>query len=156
AERYRFERMNSFACLIHRLDLVLETLRRGRGAKLTGGVYLHCSAHNCSAIDPGDEGFCLGFWCADADRVGLARNTLIADIDVVIACGEICTSYKAHADVAAAGCVYECTVADGGVEVAGCVGIKRFATFGCQLRNKSPPLLTPQSAHGQGQIANPS
>ena len=43
--------------------------------------------------------------CADADGVGLARNTMVADVDIVTACGEIYTGLKAQGDVAAAGCV---------------------------------------------------
>ena len=44
------------------------------------------------SVYPGDEGGRLrSIACvaSDADGVGLARNTNIADIDIVIACGEI-------------------------------------------------------------------
>jgi hypothetical protein len=40
---------------------------------------------------------------ADADSVGLVSNTLVANIDIVIARGEVQTSFKAYCDITAAG-----------------------------------------------------
>ena len=67
------------------------------------------------------------FHCADADGVGLARNTSVADIDIVIARGEIATGLKAQGDVVAAGGVAnERMLTDGRVVVAGGVVNERI------------------------------
>ena len=63
---------------------------------------------------------------ADADGVGFASNTGVADIDIVIASGEIIAGFKAQCDVVAAGCVAERTETSGRVVVAGCVAIERY------------------------------
>jgi SpoVK/Ycf46/Vps4 family AAA+-type ATPase len=60
----------------------------------------------------------------DPDSPGLASLTSVADIDIVIAGGEIPTGVKAQCDVAAAGPVAEERVNTGGrVAPAGCIGL---------------------------------
>jgi hypothetical protein len=57
-------------------------------------------AHNASEIDG-----LLQSRRADADGVGLGRNPLVANIDIVISRGEKHTGKVAKRDVVAAGCV---------------------------------------------------
>ena len=90
AEGHRLKREDRFARLVHRLDLVLET-RRGSGrAEVTVGIHddRYASGNGCPA-DAGDKGGRLRSLRADADGVGLASNARVADIDIVIARGEI-------------------------------------------------------------------
>ena len=62
--------------------------------------------NRCPA-NAGDKGFRLSSGCADADGSGLARDTTVANIDIVTARGEIDTGMKAQCDVVAAGCVVQ-------------------------------------------------
>jgi hypothetical protein len=66
----------------------------------------------------------------DADGSGLTRNSSVADIDVVIARGEINAGLRAHSDVVAAGIVLERISTIGRVIAAGCVAIERIKTVG--------------------------
>jgi hypothetical protein len=91
---------------------------------LTGGVYLDGAAHNRCSIDAGDKCLCLSSCPADSDRIGFGANTCVADIDVVIARGEIDAGVKAYCDVVIAVVVKESVVAAGGVVGSGCVDIK--------------------------------
>jgi hypothetical protein len=59
------------------------------------------------SVYPGDERCGLICLVADANGVGLGRNTQVADIDIVIARGEISTGSWAQGDVAAARCIAE-------------------------------------------------
>ena len=54
-------------------------------------------------INAGDICVRLGSLRADPDGVGLGRNTLIADVDIVIARGEVLTGVNAYGDVVAPG-----------------------------------------------------
>ena len=87
-----FERENRFACLVHCLDRVLET-RRGCGrAEMTVAVYDNCyTCWNGCPTDAGDQ--CRPVSClhADANSSEVARNTEVADIDIVTARGEVST-----------------------------------------------------------------
>jgi hypothetical protein len=47
----------------------------------------------------------LRSWVANTNRVRLARNTFVADIDIVIASGETHAGINAEGDVVVAGCV---------------------------------------------------
>src|SRR5205823_9679872 len=88
AERYRFERQDRFARFVHRLDPVLETLRGNDRAELTVGIdYYPYTPCNRYPIDPGDKGVRVRFSSADANGIGLARNTAIAYINIMIAGG---------------------------------------------------------------------
>jgi hypothetical protein len=103
AEGDRFERENRFAHVVHRFDLVLETLRGGRHAKLTVGIYNNRYAvwNGCPA-DPGDKGARRD--CANANSVRLIRKpirTQIANVDIVISPHETTASVIAQCDVAA-------------------------------------------------------
>src|SRR5262249_58407865 len=56
-EGHRFERENRFARLVHRFDLVLETLRRDDRAQLTVSIdYYPDTPCNGDATDAGDRG----------------------------------------------------------------------------------------------------
>ena len=67
---------------------------------------------------------------ADADGVGLARNTLVANIDVVTARSEILTRPEAQCNVVAAGCVAKERITTGGRVAAAGVANERADTGG--------------------------
>src|SRR5436190_709670 len=106
AEGHRFERENRFAHLVHRLDLVLETLRGNCRAEVTAAIYNYpyTSGHTDPA-NAGDTRLRVSSYRAEADCVGLASNTAVADVNIVTARREILTSSCAQGDVALAGCV---------------------------------------------------
>ena len=94
----RFEREDGLACPVHWLDIILETHRGGRAdAQLTSATYVNCRTCNRNTNNAGDKGGLLGSCRADADGVGLGRITLVADIDIVIARGEIGTGSETNA-----------------------------------------------------------
>ena len=68
---------------------------------------IHPNLHtpNCCIANAGDKRFRLRALCADADCIRFVANTLVADIDVVIACGEIESGLSAQRDVEGTGCV---------------------------------------------------
>src|SRR5438045_7287795 len=92
-------------------------------------------------------------WLANANGVGLAIDTKVADIDIVIASGDACVNVKAgpnaqcdvivagyvalhrlstNGRVAGAGCIIsQCIKANGNVAAAGCVSIERGVTKSC-------------------------
>ena len=77
------------------LDLVLETLRGNNRAEVAVAIdnhsYATCHGGPMNAGDKGGRGR-LRSYCADANRVGFASNTKVADIDIVTAGGETETS----------------------------------------------------------------
>src|SRR5439155_22604354 len=80
------EREDRFTGLIHRLNVVLEA-RRGRNrpqAPIAIDHHRDAAGHRCIP-DAGDHGFRLGSLLADADGIGLASYSLVANIDVVTA-----------------------------------------------------------------------
>ena len=87
---------------------MLKTGRRGDTAQLT--ICIHANRYarteRCST-DPGDKGGRLGSLRADADGVGLGRNTLVPDIDVVTARGQRATSSETNGDITVAGGIIE-------------------------------------------------
>src|SRR5437667_872383 len=90
AKRDRFEREDNFTGLIHRLDLVFEPLRGDDGAEMTVGIddYPYASSDG-RPTNAGDKRMRLSSFCANADVIGLASFTLVANIDVVTAGREI-------------------------------------------------------------------
>src|SRR5262245_31145497 len=150
AEGHRFQREDRFAGLVHRLDLVLATLRGNYRAKPTviTNDYSYPSGHS-DPRNPRDKRGRLRSDCADADSVRLATITArIADIDVGTTRGEIYPGLKTQRDVAAtgsvvkersetAGCVAKAScVAKEGIDTggrvvnAGCVARERIKTRG--------------------------
>src|SRR2546426_7547280 len=123
AETPWFKRKDGFARLVDGLDLIFETLRGGCRAKLTGGVYFNGYACNSCSADAGDKRFRLSSR-ADTDGVGLGRNTLVTNIDIVTARREIVAGSYAQSDIAAAG-----GVASERIETAGRVK-ERVKTVG--------------------------
>jgi hypothetical protein len=78
--------------------------------------------------DAGDKSAVVRALFADTDFVGLARHSSVADINIVIARGEIPTGLKAQGDIAPAGCVIERLSTVGCVEAAGLVVKERLIT----------------------------
>src|SRR5690349_8436802 len=95
--------MDRFACLIHRLDFVLETLRGDDRAELTviTNDYSYASGHR-GPRDAGNKSGRLGANGADANPVGLTGDTGIANNNVITAGGEIDTGRNAQCDIVAA------------------------------------------------------
>ena len=79
-----------FACLIHRFDRFLVPLRGDDGAEVKARVddYLYASRYYYST-NVGNKPVGLRSSGADADVVGLASDTLVADIDIITARGEL-------------------------------------------------------------------
>jgi hypothetical protein len=67
-------------------------------------------------------------WNADVNALGLLNKTRVADVDIVIARGEISSGLKAQCEVGAAGVVQERTSTDGRVFFAGGVARERATT----------------------------
>lgn len=87
---------------------------------MTGIINYHRIAGNDDTTNARDERICLRATRADADGVRLASDAGVADIDVVIARGEIYTGLIPQSDVVAAGGVeIERGVTAGRVFVAG-------------------------------------
>ena len=123
--------MDRFAGFVHRFDLFLETCRGDCCAEFSIGIDVNGNAATGGfPTDSRDKGGRLSFFLADADGVGLGRNTNIADVDVIIARGEISTGSCAQGDIEAAGVVKERLQTVGRVEAAGCVFIERKSTVG--------------------------
>jgi hypothetical protein len=108
--------------LVHRFDIVLETLRGGYRAEASAGGYNNACACNWASTDASNKGSGLGSLYTDADCLRLGRPARGADIDVAVASGETYTGINAQGDVAAARCVVKERVNTvGRVVVAGCV-----------------------------------
>jgi hypothetical protein len=84
-KRHRLERQDSFAGLIHRLDLFLKPARGAGGPELTVGIYddIYRIGNPRCHTNGGDKGSCLKF-AADAGGVGLAIDTRVTNIDIVL------------------------------------------------------------------------
>jgi hypothetical protein len=89
------------------------------------------AAWNSCSTNAGDKCVLLGHLLADADLTGLARNTFVADVDIVTACGEINTGARAQGDIAVArGVLKECRKTLGRVVAAGGVEEECLKTLG--------------------------
>ena len=88
AESDRFQRKDGFARFVHRLDCLLKPHRGGLYAKLTADIDpdRHAGPGDRHSVNTGDKGVGLRSLRADPDRLGLARNTTVADIDIVVTC----------------------------------------------------------------------
>jgi hypothetical protein len=97
---------------------------------LTSGIYLNGCARHCRPIDAGDKCFCLRSYRAHSDRIGLGGNTCVADIDIIIACGEIDAGLKTRCYIVVAGCVVKKRIktADRRVVTACCVALEGINT----------------------------
>jgi TolB-like protein/tetratricopeptide (TPR) repeat protein len=98
---------------------------------MTVGIYFHDQAvYNVCLINTGEICVCVGPLRTDTDGLSLGRNTNVADIDILIARGEICTGEIAQRDVSGASCVTkERIITGGGVAVASCVVIGRSHNY---------------------------
>src|SRR6266513_1787981 len=94
------------------------------------GVYNNASTCNWASTDACDKCAVLVSLLPNANRLSLPGNPLVADIDIVIARGEIYTGSHAQSDIAAAGGVKQRLKTVGRVPVAGCVVFERFNTVG--------------------------
>jgi hypothetical protein len=90
--------------------------------------YPYASRHRDPAY-AGNKCVYLSPLLVDADFVGLASNTFVADIDIVVAHGEIVTGRSAQRDVVAAGCV----VSERSI-TAGCVVAAQYNRLPCSRR----------------------
>ena len=64
---------------------------------MTEDVYHDCRACNRYPGDSSDEGACLAV--TDTNGIGLTTATCVADIDIVISCGERHAGSDSHSDV---------------------------------------------------------
>ena len=99
-------------------------------AEMPGGVDHYRCAGDTDSIDAGDICVRLSSCRANANGVGLSPNTFVADIDIVIARGEIQTGAKAQGDITVTCVAIERQITVGGVVVAGDVEIERVSTVG--------------------------
>src|SRR5437899_2810061 len=103
-EGHRFEREDRFACLVHRFDRVLETLRGDNRAEMAAGINNDPdTSSNRYSTNPGDKGFRLSSCRANANRIGVTRSTRVADLDIAVAIEESRPGVKAQCSVITAG-----------------------------------------------------
>jgi hypothetical protein len=96
--------VDRFAGFLHRFDRFLETRRGDCRAEFSVGIDVNCNAATGGfPTNAGDKGGRVSFFRANADGGGFGLNTFVANIDIVIACGEIQTGLNAQGDIAAAG-----------------------------------------------------
>src|SRR5947199_8753581 len=129
-ESDRFERQDRFTCLVHRLDLVLETLRGGCHAQLTERIYNNWCACNGYPTDCRDKGLKLAK--TDAQGTGLASKARRADVDIATTRGEIEAGRAPQCDVTIAGVVQERLITDSHVVVAGGI-VKKCTSTKCDI-----------------------
>src|SRR5436190_8057259 len=131
-ECYRLERENRFDCLVHGLDLILETLRRRCNAKLSAAVYKDSRPGNRCPTDAGDKRSRLDPLSANADSVGLASDTWIGDINIVITYRQVYASVNTQCNVCVASrIVYERLRTNRRVGVAHCIFKQGTETNSC-------------------------
>ena len=107
AKGHRLKCQDRFAGSVDQLNVCLKSLGGGQHAELAGArvhdgwyaVVESCPSNTCNKD-------CLlaasRDWvelCADADRTGLCGHTLVSDVDVVVACGEVKAGKHAQCDV---------------------------------------------------------
>ena len=132
AEGHRFEREDRFARFVHRFDSVLETRRGDDRAEVAVGVdnYPDPPCHRYP-INAGDIGVFVSSFCADADLGQVARETAVADIDIVTASGESATGARAQPDVVATGFITKEGIKTAGrVVTAACVAKECLQAIG--------------------------
>src|SRR5439155_10798921 len=103
-EGHRFERKDRFACLVHRFDRVLETLRGDHRAEMAAGINNDPDTlRNGYSTNADDICVRLSSCRANADRIGVTRSTGVADLDIVVAIEKSSPGVKAQCNVVAAG-----------------------------------------------------
>src|SRR6266480_2210525 len=118
---------------------------------MTTSVNYHRIASDCYSSNTCNVGSSLPSCRADADGVGVASNTSVADIDIEIARGKAGTGEYAQCDIVAAACVVierksavgrvlparriilERAKTDGCVVGGSCVAIECKSTVGCVI-----------------------
>src|SRR6266487_97046 len=99
---------------------------------MTTSVNYYRIASDCYSSNTCHVGGTLCSCRADTDGVAFGSNTGVADIYIVIPCGEKGTGAKAQRNIVTATCVdVERKSTTGCVLAAGCVVIKRAHTGGC-------------------------
>jgi hypothetical protein len=90
---------------------------------VTAAIYDNChTCRNGCPRDAGDKCGPVSLSRTDANGSRLTRNSRVADVDIVIARGEINAGFGAYRDVIAAGCVaLKRPITVGRVIEAGCV-----------------------------------
>src|SRR5438132_13773466 len=103
-EGHRFQRKDCFAGFVHRSNRFLETHRGCGGAEVTTVIYedRYAGGHR-HAENAGDKSVLVSWSGADADPGEITSDTIIADINIVTAGGDIEAGVKAQCDVGAAG-----------------------------------------------------
>jgi hypothetical protein len=89
-------------------------------------AYNDCSACEGRLFDSHDEGLCLS--CANADRVRFARSTRVTNVDVAVTASEVHTCAKTDRDIVVPCRIVERNIAEGGIERASEITIKRIST----------------------------
>jgi len=101
---------------------------------MTTSINYYRIASDCSSSYARDVNGSLPSYRADADGVRFACNTPVANIDVVIACGEVKTGAIAQRNIVAAACVVsERKSTDSCILIAGRVELKRPSARACVL-----------------------
>src|SRR4029077_4046496 len=151
---YGFKREEGFAQLTHGPDIILETLRGRHRSQLIRATNKNRRASDWLPKYAGDKSSGpLRMGEADADCVGLARESRVVNMDVVISCGEFGTGESAQCDVVPAGCVgAESKLTGGRVVVAGCVVKERSATV-CRVAISGCVAYQSRTAVGRVAIA---
>src|SRR5205823_13274690 len=116
------------------LNVILEPCGGRHHAELSNGVNDHHPTTHGSAENAGDKSTVLQVWSADANRLGVARTTKRADIDVVAPGGQIDASLMAYRDIIKASGVKQRINTNCCVEVARRVHKKCATTHGCVFR----------------------
>src|SRR2546430_12754800 len=94
-EGHRAECQQYVACVAHRLNVLLETLRGGCHAKLTAAIYNNGRARNGRPANASDECRYLGSLLTDANSVGFPSNTSVENVDIVATDREVKTGVRA-------------------------------------------------------------
>ena len=129
---------------------MLEALRGRCHAKLTAAINNNGRARNGRAADACDKSGILRSLLADTDCLVLASHTSVADLNVLIARGELSARIIAQSDVGVAACIVTERVLTGGrVGAAGCVANERVNTGG---RIVVPGTVELQRRHAGGSI----
>src|SRR6266480_7774982 len=103
----RFKRENSFARFAHRVDILFESRRGANHTELAIGITKDRNAPwGVCSTDSADKS--VGdIRVADSDGVALACHTanIVADIDIIIACGQVGAGDIAQGRIVAAGII---------------------------------------------------
>src|SRR5262249_16353778 len=98
-EGNRFELHKRVTSFVHWFDLILETRGRSHSSELALLADDYRYPCNCDSSDAGHKGSRLCSVCADADPTRVAQKSIITDIDVVAASGDLDAGLMAYRDI---------------------------------------------------------